>query len=210
MTKMKLKSDFEYAQHPSMWAAVAKTLADNAHPIFYAAVEQKKRYDEATDRAWAEADRRYAQNPNQAVSVDIDCEAPAFLPAFLLYGFAVENLLKGVYVSNNAGAIHEQRLQIPTIHDLPELAKAAGFSPAPAETELLILLSTVTIWLGRYPVARTRQQHGCVGLDREGFFDDPEQAGIASHDLIRKLQGWLDNGMTPRSKGGAVIVGLKG
>ena len=188
-----------------MWLHVADTLTQAAHPIFYQAVEQRERCEKASSRAYETAQALFDKSPDRMAAVEVDCEEPAFLPAFLLYGYAIENLLKGLYVLRNPEVVHDQKVQVPPLHDLVELAALVGYVPTQEEANLLEKISTVTLWSGRYPVARNRLQHGKIGLYREGIFSDPVAAGLDAHTLINKLRKLVDDGQ-PRPKGGVVVV----
>jgi hypothetical protein len=131
------KSDFQGAQGPRVSLHVADTLTQAAHPIFYSAAEQKGRHDKASDLAYAKAEVSLADDPKQAPVVEIDCEEPAFLPAFLLYGYTIENLLKGLYMLKHPKAEHDQKLRVPALHNLTELVKVVDYALCAAEAELL-------------------------------------------------------------------------
>jgi hypothetical protein len=109
-------------------------------------------------------------------------------------------------VRRNPGAIDADRVNIPTHHDLNNLAEAANYPPSREETELMTKLTTITTWSGRYPVAKTRFQHGGTGLVREAIFDDPVAAGLACQALIKSLRQLVDDPSESRPKGGAVVV----
>lgn len=199
--------DFQWAQHAHMWARLADELTDAAAPIYYAAAAQQPVYEKAHEAAYREAVRQYDEaGTGEIVSVRIEAEEPSFLPAFLLYGFAIENLLKGLYVLKNKEAITPDGPAVPKIHDLNKLAQAANFTLSFPQTKLLEKLTTITTWSGRYPVATTRQKHGNTGLNRAGIFDDPVGAGIEAKELIAKLRKIVDPEPRERGVGGAVVV----
>lgn len=199
--------DFQWAQQAHMWVRVADELTDAAAPIYYAAAAQQPVYDKAYEVAHREAVRQYDEaGTGEITSVRIEAEEPSFLPAFLLYGFAIENLLKGLYVLKNKEAITPDGPAIPRIHDLNKLAQAADFTLSPTQAELLEKLTTITTWSGRYPVATTRQKHGKTGLHRAGIFNDPVGAGIEAKELIEELRKIVDPEPRERGVGGAVVV----
>jgi hypothetical protein len=129
------------------------------------------------------------------------------LPAFLLYGYAVENLLKGLFVKKHPGVTAGDRIQVPTHHDLPELAKEAGYAATTSETELMERLTTVITWSGRYPVAKTLHEHVKAGLNREAIFDDPVGAAADIVTMNQKLRKLIEDGKPlERNRGGVAIM----
>lgn len=74
-------------------------------------------------------------------------------PVYLLYGLAVENLLKGLLVAKSVATPIRGKLN-PTLrtHDLPRLFVLAGLKAAPHENRLLRKLQWY-VQSGKYPVA---------------------------------------------------------
>lgn len=79
--------------------------------------------------------------------------------AYMLAGFAIENVLKGLIIQQiNAepstidGDVRLRKLT--TTHDLTQLAKDAGIDPEDAVAELLSTLTEFLVWVGRYPRPR--------------------------------------------------------
>lgn len=205
MTNPKL-NDFQQAQGPTMWVSAADELRHAAAPIYYGAVEQLPRFEEATRAATEEAHRTFDASKDGLAVANIKARPPQFLPAFLLYGFAIENLLKGLYVDRNPQAINEEKVGVPVTHDLNRLAKAAGYAPTSSELELLDKLTTITTWSGRYPVALTRERYGSTQLDRDAILQDPVGAGIEVQDLITKLRRMIVPDDSVPDFGGVVVV----
>jgi hypothetical protein len=201
----RMREEFRSAQGPWMWLHAADSLRDAAALIFHSAADQLSRHDTAAAEATRKAEEIHARDPTQAAIVEIDCEEPRFLTAFLLYGYAVENLLKGFYVAKNPAAIGDERVRIPAHHNLRELADAAGYIATASEIKLMEKLTTVTTWSGRYPVAKTVREHGTTGVNREGLFDDPIKTAAEIVVMIQKLRGLLDDG-EPRPKCGVIVV----
>lgn len=79
-------------------------------------------------------------------------------PFFLLAGCGIENLLKGLIVSQMMGMgkpptdARTLQLNVRT-HDLIALSQRAGVELSESEQELLRRLTTFVVWGGRYPVA---------------------------------------------------------
>ncbi len=191
-----------------MWVSTADELADAAHPLFYAAAAQLPIYEQAVAAAEQEAIRLSQDESNQSgfAQVDIRCPMPKFLPAFLLYGFALENLLKGLFVRRNPEAIKSDKIGVAFSHNLVDLAREAGFNASAAEIALLQKLTTVTVWSGRYPVSKYRHEYGLTGLDREALFDDPVGAGEDIRELIQRLRGMVTSKPRDANGGGCVII----
>src|SRR5438309_8463614 len=72
----------------------------------------------------------------------------------MLFGFALENLAKGIIVCRDPTLVTRKFLQNwdGKGHDLAALFDWAQISLADEERELLVRTSRTTIWKGRYPV----------------------------------------------------------
>jgi hypothetical protein len=94
----------------------------------------------------------------------------------LLLGFAIENLLKGVYVTTlaNVPQIKDlSELKFPTTgHELEIFARHVGSTLpiefSPDEVDLLHALERVILWYGRYPSARNIDD--LIPADKTGKF----------------------------------------
>jgi hypothetical protein len=75
--------------------------------------------------------------------------------AYMLTGFALENIIKAIWFCKKPGDLREYRtLFTKRGHDLPWLAESAGISPlSEDETKMLTCLVEYTTWAGRYPAA---------------------------------------------------------
>jgi hypothetical protein len=86
--------------------------------------------------------------------------APAqFEPAFLLFGYAFENALKGLIVqalvSASKTAVKNGKLDgVLNSHDICMLARRAHVTLTPAGEDLLARLKEHVVWAGRYPVMK--------------------------------------------------------
>jgi hypothetical protein len=111
-------------------------------------------------------------------------------PALMLWGFAIENLLKGLIVAIDEQAVTvEDNLRIRTVwssrrkgHDLEWLAERAGVAEGrfPQERALLVKLGRYTRWSGRYPFpADYGEQRATTSPDGER-----QEAGGIDHDDI--------------------------
>lgn len=78
---------------------------------------------------------------------------PDMLPAFSLFGSALESVFKGLMVSKNPDLIGADKLS-PSLksHDLVQLANDAGLPLSEQETRLFAWVSEVVIWKARYSV----------------------------------------------------------
>jgi len=80
-----------------------------------------------------------------------------FPSIFLLYGFGIECLLKGLWVKNGHEIVKDGRyMGVPgaSDHKLHELADATNFSLTEKERDAFISLSVIITSSGRYPVAK--------------------------------------------------------
>jgi hypothetical protein len=196
---------FRFAQSPRAWLLTAESLLNAAPAHFFSALEQAKRHDAASkvaeDKAWAAMEEL---GQDSAVA-DIEVMAPEFLPAFLLYGFAIENLLKGLYVLANPNTVDDKEINIPTTHNLTFLAQTVGLKTSETEADMLRRLTSITTWSGRYPVAKTLEAFRKIGINRETIIQEPVEAYAHIGRLAEKLRKMLD-GDQRKPHGGAVIV----
>ncbi len=83
-------------------------------------------------------------------------------PAFLLYGFALENLLKALWVSQGNRFVENRKFnKVPSAaaHNLCDLARVTNFKISGKEGHALALLSVKLIATGRYPIAKNWENH---------------------------------------------------
>ena len=71
--------------------------------------------------------------------------------AYMLAGFAIENLLKGLLVARESPVEKDGKFKFAT-HDLRQLAQDAGYELDESENRLLERVQEFTVWTGRYPV----------------------------------------------------------
>lgn len=165
------KDLFRAAQSPAGWFLSAERLRDAAEIILHYEAAQEIPYFQAHDEAVKQAMADACRDGHDAGVAEVAALPPNYPPAQLLYAYAIENVLKGLIVANLPGLIDEQRLnrELQT-HNLIKLAGKAGFTVHVQETSILGALSTLSVWAGRYPVARTRKdyvgtQHADAMLD---------------------------------------------
>ena len=84
---------------------------------------------------------------------------------FMLVSFALENLLKALYIKLNKDSVKrelEKKKKLPktiTSHDLYQLAKELGVAPMEwGEESLLQKISRSAVWFGMYPTPITPSQ----------------------------------------------------
>lgn len=148
------------AQNPAGWFFSARRLRDAAEIILQHEVAQEIPYGLAYEEASREAIATAWTGTNEAGHAEIKCVPPNYMPAQLLYAFAIENLLKGLIMANNPGLAGEEKISKSVkSHDLLALAEQVGVEIAVQEVPVLKSLSDIAIWAGRYPVAARREEH---------------------------------------------------
>jgi len=145
---------FKAAQSPSAWLMSAERLRDGAEAIFTHEQPYELAYLRAHDVATKEAVAMAYSEGKDAGIVEIKARTPNYPAAQLLYAYALENLLKGIMVSNDPTLVSGGKLN-PKLqtHDLLKLAKAAGFTLHAQEIPIAEALAKLSVWAGRYPVA---------------------------------------------------------
>ena len=196
---------FRLAQQPGMWLMTAEGLLGAAALIYFSAAEQAGRYEIAETAAAERAQAAFASSADEVVVEAVDETEPRFLPAFMMYGFAIENLLKGIMVMRNPSLVNDERIGVPSTHNLAHLAQQAGYTPTANETRLLDALSTITTWSGRYPVALNLREFSPVGIDKEAAVRRHAEAHGATVILVEKLKALLAT-RASTVRGGAVVV----
>src|SRR5262249_6676282 len=141
------------AQRPALWLHSAERLRDAAEAILKHELPAEGPYFQALKIAEEEA------AGNDAGHAEIKAIPPNYPPAQLMYAYAIENVLKGLIVSERSDLIQEDELdQELATHDLITLAKKAEFTVRVQERRVLEALSQLSIRAGRYPVALTRDE----------------------------------------------------
>jgi hypothetical protein len=154
------KEQFKAAQRPIAWLLSAERLRDAAEVICKHERAAEIPYFQAHTAAEKEAAAKAYSDGNDAGVAEIKAMPPNYPPAQLLYAFAIENVLKGLIVANTPGLIEERSLNDElTTHNLIKLAEKAQFTVHVQERPVLQALSQLSIWAGRYPVARTRREY---------------------------------------------------
>jgi hypothetical protein len=183
-----LVRDFRLAQQPGMWLGLGDDLVQAAEAVIADSMRQLSVYEVARDKALREAEKIAGDSGTGEGSAPIDALLPNFLPAFLLYGYAIENLMKGLLVlASPDDLVKDEEIGVPPIHDLFKLAHQIGITPSVIDETNLKKLTEVTTWSGRYPVTKDIEQFKGTFLDRAAIFHDP----VRSIGQIRRLKDEL-------------------
>ncbi len=167
-----LRQNFKYYQEWHHWLGKAEKLKRAALILYNADLPDLRLYDHAHRKALEEI--------GEEGKAPVRHPHPDMLPAFSLFGSALENLLKGVMVHNDPGLIGADKLsQSLKSHDLLELAKDAGVTFSAPETKLLAWLSEVVIWKARYSVP-TNTKFG------DAFFHELDNISLADAEACIK------------------------
>jgi hypothetical protein len=201
------KQLYKAAQHPIGWLHSAERLRDAADAILKhelpAEIPYFKAYEVAQHEAVAEA---YSEG-NNAGNAEIRAIPPNYPPAQLLYAYAIENVLKGIIIAKSPGLIEDRELSGElTSHNLIKLADKAGFTVHVQERGVLEALYQLSVWAGRYPVARTRREH--IGTPNSDELLDYGSAHPVMKGFFERARKELE-GMLPQpigSKYGSLVV----
>jgi hypothetical protein len=150
---------FEAAQQPVAWLSKAQRLAGAAEAIVASQAALEEGYSRAYDAAVAELEASMNR------IAEIRHPEPNYLPAGMLYGFAIENALKGLIIAKGLGTVSRSKID-PKImnHDLVSLATDAGIALDNSERAVLETISMIAEWAGRYPVAGSVHKHKRLGM----------------------------------------------
>jgi hypothetical protein len=138
---------FKAFQAPYHWYGSAKRLHSAAEVILAAELPHEIPYL----RAYEAASKEALISPD--ATAEVKHTPPNFLPAQLLFAFALENVFKGLILARNPGLMDENRLsRVISSHDLVDLAQKAQIRIAQLEIQVLEALSELAEWAGRYPL----------------------------------------------------------
>jgi hypothetical protein len=121
---------------------------------------------QAAEDLWVSGNA-HARNPGSELGATVLAQstAPGFVPpetggttsdvCLMVFGFALENLAKGIIVCRDPSLVSRVRLKTwhGKGHDLVALFVRAGLSVSPEENDTLARVSRIAEWKGRYPVA---------------------------------------------------------
>lgn len=138
------KKQFIEKAAPEYWYSYAAELADTANEIYRRSKDQWIGYIHRESDGSTRTERRPFVSR----------------PVLLLCGFSLENLLKGLLVSERPFLLEGGKLSKELLsHDLVKLAgRLISVQLSKVEEELLSLLSDVVPYYGRYPVPRHAQE----------------------------------------------------
>jgi hypothetical protein len=161
---MKAGAIYKAWQAPVQWLITAQELASSAEELVAAADALKPAYDRAHSAALREL-------TEGAVQAEVKAMRPRYLPAVLLYAYAIENLLKGLLAAKDPDKMSEETSRAFQGHVSSRFARLAGFTPDREQARLLDRLEPVVMWIGRYPVALTLAGHSNVYAGRDDAID---------------------------------------
>lgn len=135
--------------HPEHWLGKAIELRRVGRYLYRTLLGDLVRYDQAVKRATSALDR-----PGRNVAA-IRARQPDPQPVYVLYGFALENLLKGLLIARDPSLISDHRLSKDiTGHDLINLLTRASVSFDAREAAVLHQTMDATVWKAGYPLAK--------------------------------------------------------
>lgn len=165
----------DVAATPFFWFVQAMDLLSSAHALLEQHEAAKERYFGPI-----KGSGRIELTPEQQ-------EASRFLRlpqvAQMLFGLAVEVLLKGILISRNPELVQGDKLdpQLTGNHSLERLFELAAIDLSASEKELVDRLSESIRWAGRYPVPKREAQHQFRQMPNGAFMfpgtmlpEDPE------------------------------------
>lgn len=142
-----LARHFEWYQASHHWYAKAIELRRSARALYKSLLPGLRRHEQAVRRA----NRLLDEEARKVVAVRAHC--PDARPVYMLYGFALENLLKGLLIARNPHLIGKQSLsKIIKRHGLRALLADAHITTNSTENDVLRWTEEVVIWKARYPV----------------------------------------------------------
>jgi hypothetical protein len=121
--------------------------------------------------------------------------------ALLLFGLALEVLLKGFLVARDPSLVQQQRIaaEISSGHDLKKLFAGAGIGVSVVEAGILDRLSESITWASKYPVPISQEKFKPVALPTGGYtfpgaFSDQDIEVFTS--LWNRVQSEIENDPT--------------
>lgn len=153
---------FKRQQEPVFWLLSARINKDSAEAIFADQLKYETTFDiqqrPQTTEDTFEDDDPYGEHNDKQLRLGQGYfyhlrEGPHYQAAWLLYGLAIENTLKGLTIANNPTFKKDNRLHKKiAIHNLNDLAFLAKVPTDQYERNLLTLLTNQISWAGRYPI----------------------------------------------------------
>jgi hypothetical protein len=165
------QQNYKYYQACDHWLDKAAKLRRAFLFLYDVNLPDLQLYDAAYNRALMEI--------GEEGSAPIRYQHPDMLPAFGLFGSAIENLFKAIMIHNDPNLIGADRLSSDVkCHDLLQLAKKAEIALTNQEVRLLEWLTEVVIWKARYSVP-TNLKFG------DKFFHPLDNASLADAEASK-------------------------
>lgn len=148
------------AAEPTSWSCHASTLRQAAHDLWIAGNQHDRNPGSLLGAQvlanWSSGDPTFVRPQTGGTTCDV---------CFMLMGFALENLAKGIIVCSDPSQVGRAKLRKwhGKGHDLVALFRQAGIVVDSDEHAALERTSRTTEWRGRYPVA--------MGFDNMGAQD---------------------------------------
>lgn len=208
MTRARLTPQTMYraAQNPTNWLLSAERLRNAAEIILKHEMAQEIPYFRAHEAAAQQAMAIAYSGTNESGTAEITCEPPNYPPAQALYAYAIENVLKGLIVANDATLANENKISRRLrSHNLIQLSADAGVQVHVEERPVLIALSDLSLWAGRYPVALNKEDY--IGKENpDAMLDYGSQHTIMRRFFDRVLKELESQLLRVPRRFGAIVV----
>jgi hypothetical protein len=137
-------SEFQSRGMPAFWLFKAEELHRAANILLESHICDSMNFNKAL-MAWAE--KQTTKAPTMSINLTFPC--------FLLMGYSLENLLKGIIVSSDPECLSQGKLPKKiNDHKLLNLAKTANIRFSDDEDILCKLIQSAVISFGRYPISK--------------------------------------------------------
>ncbi len=128
--------------------------------------------------------------------IDCDCERLE-IPATMLFGYSMENLIKGFLVKMHGGFENAKKnvnAARPNAwnHDLAALGEATGFSLSADQKLWLETLTAVITWAGRYPTPKNVEKFTLEKQFNAGSYVTPITLDSEAIKLLTPFVQWLE------------------
>lgn len=181
---------YKAGQSPKQWLIAAQRLASAAEIILAAESAKESAYLAAVRVAGDQATANALLSDEGVGRAEIIAEEPNYLPAQLLYAFALENILKGIIVCGRPSIASDTKIDGSIkSHDLVKLSKVAKYDIGAAEKKIFESLTRIAIWAGRYPVDVSLEKYNGkhpIGLNPDSLLDWGSE-----HPLLRNVYSIL-------------------
>ncbi len=152
--------------HSELWEVQARELAYSAQVLYL-----------RSERAIKELIRDMPESGSPAAN-QLLADSSMITVAFMLAGFAIENVLKGIRVqqlnAETQATERDNRIKsITSTHNLSKLATDAGLTVSSEEAKLLVKLTDRVLWSGRYPRPKRPEDFGSLEIATSSPSDWP-------------------------------------